>query len=213
MFIDSVLTDVDHVILSWSQANELGFDHIEVGRSLREAHYWPEVRISKQAINSHILSTLLLISASACFLHRVDPLTHSSSPLKYSSYLGTRHDLAVLVRGVQLGLRITQTQPLAPLIVRSDADPLLDHVLHRRGDADVESWVRKHVETLYHPTSTARMAPKEKGGVVDARLRVYGVKGLRVVDASVFPTIVAGRTVNLFAQFRIIRFFWQDIFV
>jgi choline dehydrogenase len=44
------------------------------------------------------------------------------------------------------------------------------------------------VNTLYHPTSTARMARREDGGVVDEELRVYGVRGLRVVDASVFPT-------------------------
>lgn len=161
--------------------------------------------VPRSKLSIAISSTPLLISASACFLHRVNPLTHSS-PLNYTSYLATRHDLAVLARGVKLSLRIAQTQPLAPLIVHSDADPLLDHALHGRGDADVEAWVRERVETLYHPTSTARMAPKEKGGVVDARLRVYGVKGLRVVDASVFPTINAGHTVRLFTQIRIINF-------
>jgi len=47
---------------------------------------------------------------------------------------------------------------------------------------------------VYHPTSTCRMAPLEQGGVVDAELRVYGVEGLRVCDASVFPEIVSGHT-------------------
>lgn len=55
--------------------------------------------------------------------------------------------------------------------------------------------IRANLESLYHPTSTARMAPRAAGGVVDAQLRVYGIKNLRIADASVFPTIPAGHTV------------------
>ncbi|EEB92105.1 hypothetical protein MPER_09434, partial [Moniliophthora perniciosa FA553] len=46
----------------------------------------------------------------------------------------------------------------------------------------------------YHPTSTCRMAPLADKGVVDSRLRVYGIKGLRVCDASIYPSIVSGHT-------------------
>lgn len=68
--------------------------------------------------------------------------------------------------------------------------------MHDKDDAHIEKVVRERLETLYHPTSTARMAPLEDGGVVDHYLRVYGIKGLRVVDASIFPTIIAGHTVS-----------------
>jgi hypothetical protein len=61
---------------------------------------------------------------------------------------------------------------------------------------ELRDYVRSHLESLYHPTSTARMAPLSDGGVVDTRLRVHGVQGLRVVDASVFPTITSGHTVS-----------------
>jgi len=54
--------------------------------------------------------------------------------------------------------------------------------------------MRNYLETLYHPTSTARMAPLADSGVVDARLRVHGVQALRVVDASIYPTIISGHT-------------------
>ena len=67
----------------------------------------------------------------------------------------------------------------------------LDHETHLRSDADIEALVRERVETVYHPTSTCRMAPEAEGGVVDDELRVYGVEGLRVADASIFPTIPA----------------------
>jgi len=73
---------------------------------------------------------------------------------------------------------------------------LLDHQLHLKSDKELEEVVRERLETLYHPASTCRMAPLEDGGVVDAKLRVYGVQGLRVCDASIFPEIVSGHTVR-----------------
>ncbi|MDZ4129369.1 MAG: GMC oxidoreductase, partial [Hydrogenophaga sp.] len=53
--------------------------------------------------------------------------------------------------------------------------------------------VRNHADTIYHPVGTCRMGPGLMD-VVDARLRVHGVAGLRVVDASVMPTVVGGNT-------------------
>lgn len=114
------------------------------------------------------------------------------------SYLATKHDVDVLVRGIKLCLRLARTEPVASLLDKSETDPALDHALLDSGDVTIEQEVRKRVETLYHPTSTARMAPLEDGGVVDAYLRVYGVDALRVVDASVFPTIMAGHTVRFY---------------
>ena len=63
-----------------------------------------------------------------------------------------------------------------------------------QAQARLEALVRDRVETLYHPACSARMAPRAEGGVVDARLRVYGVAGLRVCDASVYTEIVSGHT-------------------
>ena len=94
-------------------------------------------------------------------------------------------------------MRLAQTRPLLDLVDNTETDPFLDHTLHNSGDANIESEVRKRLETLYHPTSTARMAPIEEQGVVDSYLRVHGVDGLRIVDASVFPTITSGHTVCL----------------
>jgi choline dehydrogenase-like flavoprotein len=59
--------------------------------------------------------------------------------------------------------------------------------------AEIEAELRRDTELIYHPTSTARMGSEETG-VVDPDLRVHGVTGLRVVDASVFPTITRGNT-------------------
>lgn len=73
--------------------------------------------------------------------------------------------------------------------------PTLKHDLSKLSDAEVEAYIRDKVQTLYHPACTARMAPLEDGGVLDPFLRVHGVRGLRVADASVFPEINAGHTV------------------
>ena len=111
------------------------------------------------------------------------------------SYLQTREDIAKLVRGVRLGLKIAQQEPINSLIDRATPRGEFDHNLHLRSDSELEEVVRKRVQTIYHPTSTCKMAKREDGGVVDARLRVYGVEGLRVCDASIFPSIVSGHTV------------------
>lgn len=62
-------------------------------------------------------------------------------------------------------------------------------------DAQIEAYVRNHADTIYHPVGTCRMGPAEdEHSVVDARLRVHGVQGLRVIDASIFPSIPSGNT-------------------
>jgi choline dehydrogenase len=63
-----------------------------------------------------------------------------------------------------------------------------------RSDADIDAWVRRGVETCYHPVGTCRMGTDPKHTVVDAECRVHGLAGLRVIDASIMPAIVSGNT-------------------
>lgn len=58
-------------------------------------------------------------------------------------------------------------------------------------DDEIEVFARENAETIYHPMGSARMGTSEKDSVVDARLRVHGVDGLRVADASAFPSALA----------------------
>ncbi|KAJ7066868.1 hypothetical protein B0H15DRAFT_794219 [Mycena belliarum] len=126
---------------------------------------------------------VLLKSADPWVLPSIDP-----------NYLQTPDDLEKLVRGFRLLLKIAHAPALDAFLDHSDTNPLLDHAAHRKTDEELRELVRERVETVYHPASTCRMAPQEQGGVVDARLRVYGLAGLRVCDASVFPWIVSGHT-------------------
>jgi choline dehydrogenase len=64
-----------------------------------------------------------------------------------------------------------------------------------RTDDEIDAWVRATAETIYHPVGTCRMgAADDPMAVVDSALRVRGIEGLRVVDASVIPTLVSGNT-------------------
>ncbi|KAF7316607.1 hypothetical protein HMN09_00393200 [Mycena chlorophos] len=126
---------------------------------------------------------VLLKSADPFALPSVDP-----------NYLANPDDLEKLFRGFRLILKIAHTKALEAYIDHKNTDPTLDHATHTKSDEEIRQIVKERVETVYHPTSTCRMAPVEQGGVVDARLRVYGVEGLRVCDASVFPWIVSGHT-------------------
>ncbi|KAK2463425.1 hypothetical protein APHAL10511_004511 [Amanita phalloides] len=110
------------------------------------------------------------------------------------NYLQDPSDAVKLLRGVKLLSKIARAQPVASLLDQSCNRDDLDHQVHLKSDDEVLDLVRTRITTVYHPTTTCRMAPADRGGVVDTQLRVYGVKGLRVCDASIFPNIVAGHT-------------------
>ncbi|KAJ6452033.1 GMC oxidoreductase [Mycena vitilis] len=118
------------------------------------------------------------------------------SPLLDPNYLSSANDLNILLRGMKLLNRVAGTSPLADIIGDQAArDPKFGPLNWATASDDtLASYIRENLESLYHPTSTARMALLEAGGVVDAELLVHGVKNLRVVDASIFPTIPSGHT-------------------
>ena len=120
-------------------------------------------------------------------LASADPL---APPLLDPGYLTDPegHDLAALVCGVKLARRILEMPALAGF-----AGEMLRPSPGTRSDAEVETFIREQAETLYHPVGTCRMGHDELA-VVDSQLRVRGLDGLRVVDASVMPAIVRGHT-------------------
>jgi len=137
------------------------------------------------------LSLLRPTSKGNVQLKSSDPFDH---PLIDPNYLSTEHDLAVLARGMAILSRVMHASPLADIIDHTTPDKRLGNWLPAANQTELRAYMRSHLATLYHPTSTARMAPLSDGGVVDARLRVHGVQSLRIVDASIFPTIISGHT-------------------
>jgi len=106
-----------------------------------------------------------------------------SKPTVQCNFLTTEEDRASMLAGVRIALEIAE-QPSLRAIAR---EPL--SVPASDSEEDIWQWVRRASQTVYHPTSTCAM-----GAVVDPELRVYGVEGLRVVDASVMPTITRANT-------------------
>ena len=111
-----------------------------------------------------------------------------AAPVIDAGYLTERADMAPLVEAIKLSRRIA-AQPALSGIVDGEMWPG-PGVL---SDDDIEAFVRQQAFTLYHPVGTCRMGTDD-GAVVDPELRVRGVDGLRVVDASVMPTIPRGNT-------------------
>ena len=109
-------------------------------------------------------------------------------------YLSTDKDLADVVHGGRLLQKIARTRAIQGLI----REPLAPDLL-RMSDADLIADFRARAATVYHPVGTCRMGPSRRahgaqGAVVDPTLRVHGVDRLRVVDASVFPTVTSANT-------------------
>jgi choline dehydrogenase len=125
-------------------------------------------------------------------------------PLINPAYLSSQNDVRVLVRATRIVCKIGAALIASGHVCR-DLNPALDTKLHERSDEELEKVVRERVETLYHPACTAKMGKREEGGVVDARLKVYGVRGLRVADASVMPRLVAGHTVSIIPDDKVLR--------
>ncbi|MBT9464341.1 choline dehydrogenase [Hydrogenophaga sp.] len=110
------------------------------------------------------------------------------APLIDPAFLQDPDDTARLVRGFQVMRRLL----LQPALARHGGTESATSAL-AQSEGQIEQFVRNHADTIYHPVGTCRMGPGPMD-VVDARLRVQGVAGLRVVDASVMPTVVGGNT-------------------
>ncbi|WP_423823246.1 choline dehydrogenase [Salinisphaera sp. SPP-AMP-43] len=118
-------------------------------------------------------------------LNSADPM---APPRIDPNYLDDPQDLAQLVAAVKIGRRIMRSPPLA-----EHREVELEPGDTVEGDTAIEDYVRRRAETIYHPVGTCRMG-HDNMAVVDDRLRVHGMTGLRVVDASIMPTIVGGNT-------------------
>src|SRR5580698_2999621 len=118
-------------------------------------------------------------------LRSAEPL---DAPAIRANYLSTDADLRTMIAGVRLARRLAHAKSF---------DQFRGEELHpgaaMTSDAEIAEFLRNELETLYHPVGTCKMGV-DALAVVDARLRVRGIEGLRVVDASIMPRVPAGNT-------------------
>ena len=116
----------------------------------------------------------------------IDPL---EAPMMYGNYLSTNHDRLLMRDGMKLMRKIGQT-PALQSIIESELSPGKEV----KTDEDFDEFVRANSWTVYHQCGTCRMGTDPKKSVVNERLKVHGIIGLRVVDASIFPSVPTGNT-------------------
>jgi choline dehydrogenase-like flavoprotein len=120
------------------------------------------------------------------WLRSADP---TAKPRIITNTLSEADDVASMVAGMRLAREIA-AQPALSEITLKELKPgpaALD-------TAELEADIRRRLMLIYHPVGTARMSDTHPQAVVDSSLRVHGLDGLRVVDASIMPTIVGGNT-------------------
>ena len=109
------------------------------------------------------------------------------APLIDPNFLAEQEDVQVLLKGVRMSSEILEHEEMAKYKKQS-----LDNE-YQLSDEELITQLRNHTDTVYHPIGTCKMGTDEMS-VVSPQLKVHGIKGLRVVDASIFPNLIGGNT-------------------
>lgn len=148
--------------------------------------FWQQARVDPDVDAFTAAAVLVRVhSRGSVRLRSADP---TWAPAIDAGYLTDERDLDALVCGVEKTREIASGGPLSDVLAEEWSP---GGAVHTRDG--LRRAVRDSLESLYHPVSSCRMGTDDDA-VVDAQLRVHGVEGLRVVDASVMPTLVRGNT-------------------
>ena len=145
-----------------------------------------KVAIAKDGFTFHVCQ-LRPESRGRVGLKSTDPM---DDPAVFANYLSTEEDRRALRQGVRMMREVAKQAALKPYVSAEYAPGEAVQT-----DAELDAWIRRTAETIYHPVGTCRMGVAgDPMAVVDADCRVMGLTGLRVVDASVMPNLVGGNT-------------------
>lgn len=169
----------------WTRSSHA--DHGDLDLHITATHLFPQEQSPTKA--GFVLAVALTRPDSVGRLKLADRHA-ATAPLIDLNFLGEQRDRVRLLEGIRLARRIGATAPLSSLI-DSELNPGSKAV----GDDALLASARATLDTYHHPTSTAPMGPiNDPHAVVDLEGRVHGVRGLRVVDASIFPDAISVAT-------------------
>ncbi|KAK9871960.1 hypothetical protein WA026_015206 [Henosepilachna vigintioctopunctata] len=175
-----------------------GSTHSDGGAQLKKAHGLSDT-FYKRAFepvtgkDAFSLLPVLLRPKSRGFI-KIRSRNPYDPPLIYPNYFQDESDMKTLVEGVKIGVALSRTPAFREYNSKFLPFPDCKHIpIHT--DPYYECMIRLYSATIYHPVGTAKMGPYwDEDAVVDPELRVYGIKNLRVIDASIMPTLVSGNT-------------------
>jgi choline dehydrogenase len=145
-----------------------------------------KVAVEKDGFTFHVCQ-LRPESRGRVGLKSADPL---ADPAIFANYLAAEEDRRAIREGVKMMRKVAEQSALDPYRAEEYSPGKAVQT-----DAEIDAWIKTSAETIYHPVGTCRMgAQGDPMAVVDAECRVQGLTGLRVVDASVMPTLVGGNT-------------------
>lgn len=156
--------------------------------SVLRARMTPQEQLGKHGITIAV-GVQRGISVGSVHITCNDPLMDVALDPKFLSHPA---DLDILSKGMELLTKLTTTSPLKEMIAKRYS-PAPEMKFESK--EEVEKYLRSHTATSYHPIGTVAMG-REGEGAVDERLRVWGCKGLRVVDASVIPLHISGNIIS-----------------
>jgi choline dehydrogenase len=131
-------------------------------------------------------------SRGSTHINSTDPNNYPIIDPKYLSHPFDSEVLDAITLHLQ---KVALTPPLSNLLKGNGT--VYQPGYHFLDETNVRKWVNENMQSEYHPAGSCAMVPRDKGGVVDERFKVYGVRNLRVVDASVFPLMPRGNLQTL----------------
>src|SRR5579871_3329086 len=144
-----------------------------------------ERRIAKRCGITMNVNVLRSESVGSIHAKSTDP---AEPPAIRFNFLSSKHDRDGVLAAIRKGRELMATSPLKEITGEEIAPGA-----HLKTDDELLEWVRNNAETTYHPVGTCKMG-NDPMAVVDSELRVHGIEGLRVADASIMPTLTSGNT-------------------
>jgi len=145
-----------------------------------------KVVIEKDGFSLHVCQ-LRPESKGRIGLSSADPF---ADPAIFANYLSSEEDKRAMREGVKIARKVAAQEAFAQFQPKEYGDSA-----KAQTDEEIDAWIRQNAETIYHPVGTCKMGSKDDPmAVVDGDLKVIGIEGLRVIDASVMPTLVSGNT-------------------